>query len=68
MYKTGTKFEVKTRIKMGETIIEPGTKGEIIEGISKIVAKAYKVKLEDGRTPQLHIVIMNNHTKTIKEE
>ncbi len=27
MYKTGTKFEVKTRIKMGETVIEPGTKG-----------------------------------------
>ena len=68
MYKSGTKFEVKTRIKLGETVIEPGTKGEIIEGILKMVGKSYKVKLEDGRTPQIHIVIMNNNTEIVKEE
>ena len=60
MYKNGTKFEVKIKIKQGNTVIEPGAKGEILEGISKIVGKSYRVRLDDGRTVQLHIVIMNN--------
>lgn len=65
MYKPGTKFEVKVKIKQGQTIIEPGTKGEILEGVAKMVGKSYKVLLEDGRTAQLHIVIMNNQTEVI---
>jgi len=68
MYKPGTKFEVKIRIKQGNTVIEPGTKGEIIEGISKMVGKSYQVLLEDGRSVQIHIVVMNNQTKVINED
>jgi len=68
MYKPGTKFEVKRRIKQGNTVIEPCTKGEIIEDISKMVGKSYQVLLEDGRTVQLHIVIMNNHKKVINDD
>lgn len=65
MYKPGTKFEVKVRINQGSNVIEPGTKGEIVEGIDKMVGKSYKVNLDDGRTLQLHIVIMNNQTEVI---
>ena len=65
MYKPGTKIEVKVRIKQGETIIEPGTRGEILEGVAKMVGKSYRVRLDDGRTVQLHIVIMNNQTEVI---
>ena len=68
MYKPGTKFEVKIRIKQGTNVIEPGTKGEIVEGVDKMVGKSYKVLLNDGRTLQLHIVIMNNQTKVISND
>lgn len=68
MYKPGTKFEVKVRIKQGQTVIEPGTKGEIIEGIDKMVGKSYKVKLDDGRTVQIHIVVMNNQTTVLTDD
>jgi len=33
-----------------------------------MVGKSYKVKFEDGREAQIHIVIMNNQTEVIKEE
>ena len=65
MYKNGTKFEVKIKIKQGNTVIEPGTKGEILEGISKMVGKSYRVRLYDGWTVQPLIVIMNNQTEVI---
>jgi hypothetical protein len=33
-----------------------------------MVGKAYKVKFDDGRVAQIHIVIMNNQTKVVAEE
>ena len=68
MYLPGTRFEVKLRIKLGDEIFEPGLKGTIIEGIPKMVGKAYIVKFDDGRITQIHIVIMNNQTKIIANE
>ena len=68
MYLPGARFEVKLRIKLGDEIFEPGLKGTIIEGIPKMVGKAYKVKFDDGRIAQIHIVIMNNQTKIIANE
>ena len=41
MYLPGARFEVKLRIKLGEELFEPGLKGTIIEGIPKMVGKAY---------------------------
>jgi hypothetical protein len=32
-----------------------------------MVGKAYQVRFDDGRTAELHIVIMNNQTKIIKD-
>ncbi len=68
MYLPGTRFEVKLRIKLGDELYEPGLKGTIIEGLPKMVGKAYKVKFDDGRIAQIHIVIMNNQTKVITGE
>ena len=68
MYLPGTRFEVKLRIKLGDEVFEPGLKGTIIEGIPKMVGKAYKVKFDDGRIAQIHMVIMNNQTKIIANE
>ncbi|MGH7800454.1 MAG: hypothetical protein ACREOW_07465 [Thermodesulfobacteriota bacterium] len=68
MYLPGARFEVKLRIKLGDEEFEPGLKGTILEGISKMVGKAYKVKFDDGRAAQIHIVIMNNQTKIIANE
>ena len=68
MYLPGARFEVKLRIKLGDEVFEPGLKGTIIEGRSKMVGKAYKVKFDDGRVAQIHIVIMNNQTKIITDE
>lgn len=65
MYKPGTIIEVKVRIEQGQTVIDPGTRGEILEGFAKMVGKSYSVKLEDGRTVQLHIVILNNQTEVV---
>ena len=68
MYLPGTRFEVKLRIKLGDEEFEPGLKGTILEGIPKMVGKAYQVKFDDGRIAQIHIVIMNNQTKIIANE
>ena len=68
MFLPGARFEVKLRIKLGDEVFEPGLKGTIIEGIPKMVGKAYKVKFDDGRIAQIHMVIMNNQTKIIANE
>lgn len=68
MYLPGARFEVKLPIKLNNEVFEPGLKGTIIEGIPKMVGKAYKVKFDDGRIAQIHIVIMNNQTKIIANE
>jgi len=68
VYLPGARFEVKLRIKLGDEIFEPGLKGTILEGIPKMVGKAYIVKFDDGRIAQIHIVIMNNQTKIIANE
>ena len=67
MYVPGTKFEVKLTIKLGNVVIEPVTNGEIIESVTKMVGKSYKVMLEDGMTPEIHIVLMNNQTELISD-
>jgi hypothetical protein len=68
MYQTGTRFEVKLKIKSGTQEFEPGLKGTIITGVKKMVGKAYQARFDDGRTAELHIVIMNNQSKIITEE
>jgi hypothetical protein len=68
MYQPGTRFEVKLKIKSGSQEFEPGLRGTIIQGVNKMVGKAYQVRFDDGRTAELHIVIMNNQTETISEE
>ena len=68
MYVPGTKFKVGVRIILGDQVFEPGLVGEIVGSVEKMVGKSYKVKFEDGREAQIHIVIMNNQTKVIKEE
>jgi hypothetical protein len=68
VYSPGTRFVVGLAIKHGDQVFEKGLKGTIIEGIPKMVGKAYKVKFEDGRVAQLHIVIMNNQTEVITGE
>jgi hypothetical protein len=32
-----------------------------------MVGKAYSVKFEDGRNAEIHVVIMNNQTKVLKD-
>jgi hypothetical protein len=68
MYQPGTRFEVKLKVKSGNQEFAPGLKGMIITGVKKMVGKAYQVRFDDGRTAELHIVIMNNQTKIITEE
>jgi hypothetical protein len=68
VYSPGTRFVVGLPIKLGDQVFEKGLKGTILEGIPKMVGKAYKVKFDDGRVAQIHIVIMNNQTKVITEE
>lgn len=68
MYVQGTKFKVGVRINLGDQVFEPGLTGEIVGSVEKMVGKSYKVKFEDGREAQIHIVIMNNQTEVIKEE
>jgi hypothetical protein len=68
MYQPGTRFEVKLKIKSGNQEFEPGLKGTIVTGVKKMVGKAYEVRFDDGRTAELHIVIMNNQTKIMTEE
>jgi hypothetical protein len=68
MYQPGTRFEVKLKIKSGSQEFEPGLKGTILQGVNKMVGKAYQVRFDDGRAAELHIVIMNNQTEIITED
>jgi len=67
MYIPGTKFKVVLKIQSRDQVFEPGLVGEIIEPITKIVGKAYRVKFEDGRTAEIHVVIINNQTEVLKD-
>ena len=67
MYIPGTKFKVVLPIKLGEQEYAPGLVGEIQGSVTKMVGKAYRVKFEDGRTAEVHMVILNNQTEIIKE-
>jgi hypothetical protein len=68
MYQPGTRFEVKLRIKLGDQEFEPGLKGTILQGIPKMVGKAYRVKFDDDRTAEIHMATMNNQTYIITIE
>ncbi|MCI0482042.1 MAG: hypothetical protein L0213_10705 [Candidatus Dadabacteria bacterium] len=67
MYVPGTKFKVVLKIKAGEQVFEPGLTGEILGSVNKMVGKSYKVKFEDGRTAEIHMVIMNNQAQVLKD-
>ncbi len=67
MYIPGTKFRVVLRIQSRDQIFEPGLVGEIVEPITKMVGKAYRVRFEDGRNAEIHVVIINNQTEVIKD-
>jgi len=67
MYIPGTKFKVVLPIKIGEQEYASGLVGEIQGSVTKMVGKAYRVKFEDGRTAEIHMVILNNQTEIIKE-
>ena len=60
MYLPGARFEVKLRIKLGDEEFEPGLKGTIIEGIPKMVGKAYKVEFDDGRIFLLRVIVADD--------
>lgn len=68
MYIPGTKFKVGIRINLGDQVFEPGLTGEITATAEKMVGKSYRVKFEDGREAQIHVVIMNNQTEVISGE
>lgn len=68
MYQPGTRFEVKLRIKLGDQEFEPGLKGTILQGIPKMVGKAYMVKFDDDRTAEIHMATMNNQIYIITPE
>jgi hypothetical protein len=68
MYQPGTRFEVKLRIKLGDQEFEPGIEGTILQGIPKMVGKAYRVKFDDGRTAEIHMATMNNQIYIITPE
>jgi len=67
MYLPDTRFEVKLKIKLGDKEFGPGLRGTILEGVKKMVGKAYRVRFDDGRKAEIHIVIMNNQTKVITD-
>ena len=67
MYTAGTKFKVVSKIQIRDQVFEPGLQGEIIKPIPKMVGKEYSVKFEDGRNAEIHVVIMNNQTKVLKD-
>lgn len=67
MYVPGTKFKVVLKIKTGDQVFEPGLVGEIVGSVNKMVGKSYRVKFEDGRVAEIHMVIMNNQTQVIKD-
>ncbi len=68
MYTTGTRFVVKLVIKLGDSQFEPGLKGTILGSVNKMVGKAYRVRFDDGREAELHVVTMNNQTNVITED
>lgn len=67
MYVPGTKFKVVLKIKAGDQVFEPGLIGEIVGSVNKMVGKSYRVKFEDGRVAEIHMVIMNNQTQVLKD-
>lgn len=68
MYLLKTRFEVKLKITLpSREFIEPGTRGTIESSVNKMVGKSYKVKLDDGRNVEIHMVVMNNQTEVIKD-
>jgi len=67
MYQPGTRFQVKLKIKQGDREFEPGLKGTILGGEKKMVGKAYRVRFDDGREAEIHIVIMKNQTQGITD-
>jgi len=67
MYVPGTKFKVVLKIKTGDQVFEPGLIGEIVGSVNKMVGKSYRVKFEDGRVAEIHMVIMNNQTQVLKD-
>jgi hypothetical protein len=68
MYMTGTRFVVKLVIKLGDYQFDPGLKGTILGSVNKMVGKAYRVRFDDGREAELHVVTMNNQTRVITED
>jgi len=66
MYIPGTKFKVVLKIQTEDQAFEPGLEGEIVQPINKMVGKAYSVKFTDGRSAEIHNVIMNNQTEVLK--
>ena len=67
MYVPGTKFKVVLKIKTGDQVFEPGLVGEIVGSVNKMVGKSYRVKFDDGRVAEIHMVIMNNQTQVLKD-
>ncbi|MFI5323051.1 MAG: hypothetical protein ACHQ6U_05865 [Thermodesulfobacteriota bacterium] len=67
MYIPGAKFKVILKIKSGDQVFEPGLVGEIVGSVNKMVGKSYRVKFEDGRAAEIHMVILNNQTQIIKD-
>ena len=67
MYIPGTRFKVGLKIQIGDEVFEPGLEGEVVEPVTKMVGKSYKVRFQDGRVTQIHMVIMNNQTEVIKD-
>lgn len=59
---------MKLRIKLGDQEFEPGLKGTILQGIPKMVGKAYMVKFDDDRTAEIHMATMNNQIYIITPE
>jgi hypothetical protein len=68
MYSSGTRFEVVRKITLGNAEFDPGLQGVILQGVPKMVGKAYKVKFDDGRAAEIHVVIMTKHTKILTGE
>ena len=67
MYIPGTRFKVVLQIKLGDEVFEPGLRGKILGSVEKMVGKSYRVEFEDGRTAQIHMVIMNNQTEVLRD-
>ncbi len=68
MYLPGTRIEVKVKIDLpANDKIEPGTKGTVLGTVKKMVGIAYKIKLDDDREVDIHIVIMKNQTEIIED-